>query len=120
MPNWLRSLTRIQQGVWVGTIALSAMALGVYGWSVYSQQQWGQSYSQLQKLQRNERQLMSSNELMKNEIAQKVDPKSLGLAPQKSNNVIFLKPEPNSVDTSDAAVVPKTANQPPANQPLGY
>jgi hypothetical protein len=115
LPGWLRSLMQVQRGVWVGTVALSAIALGTYGWSVYSQQQWGMAYSQLQRLQRHERQLISGNEMMKNQIAQQVDPKALGLAPQKSNDVIFIKPEAANPTASVAA---PAAAQP--NQPLGY
>jgi hypothetical protein len=118
LPGWLRSLMQIQHGVWVGTVALSAIALGTYGWSVYSQQQWGMAYSQLQRLQRNERQLISGNELMKNQIAQEVDPKSLGLAPQKANDVIFIKPEANPAQPT--APRPDPAAPVVPNQPLGY
>jgi hypothetical protein len=117
-PSWLRSLMQVQRGIWVGTIGLSAIALATYGWSVYSQQQWGMAYSQLQRLQRNERQLISGNEMMKNQIAQQVDPKSLGLAPQKANDVIFIKPEHPQAAAKPAAPAADPAT-PPA-QPLGY
>lgn len=118
LPGWLQSLMQIQKGVWVGTVALSAIALGTYGWSVYSQQQWGMAYSQLQRLQHNERQLISGNEMMKNQIAQEVDPKSLGLAPQKANDVIFIKPEANAA--TGTAPRPDPAVPVVPNQPLGY
>ncbi len=117
LPAWLRSLMQVQRSVWVGTVALSAIALGTYGWSVYSQQQWGMAYNQLQRLQRHERQLISGNEMMKNQIAQQLDPKSLGLAPQKSNDVIFIKPEaPRPTTNSTASVADPAA----PNPTLGY
>jgi hypothetical protein len=118
LPSWLRSLMQVQRGIWVGTIGLSAIALATYGWSVYSQQQWGMAYSQLQRLQRNERQLISGNEMMKNQIAQQVDPKSLGLAPQKANDVIFIQPEhpPSAAKPAAPAADPAT----PPTPPLGY
>ncbi len=119
LPGWLRSLMQVQRSVWVGTVALSAIALGTYGWSVYSQQQWGMAYNQLQRLQRHERQLISGNEMMKNQIAQQVDPKSLGLAPQKSNDVIFIQPEVPSPTTNSTAPVTDPAAAAP-NQTLGY
>jgi hypothetical protein len=119
LPSWLRSLIQVQRGVWLSTVALSAIALGTYGWSVYSQQQWGMAYNQLQRLQRNERQLISGSEMMKNQIAQQVDPKSLGLAPPKFNDVIFIKPEaPNRTSNPAAPGADPTAVKP--NQPLGY
>jgi hypothetical protein len=118
LPNWLRSLMQVQRGIWVGTIVLSTVALGTYGWSVYSQQQWGMAYGQLQRLQRNERQLISGNEMMKNQIAQQVDPKSLGLAPQKSNDVIFIKPDPAAPKPPAVPPGPPTSENP--NQSFGY
>jgi hypothetical protein len=118
LPGWLQSLMQVQRGIWVGTIVLSTVALGTYGWSVYSQQQWGMAYKQLQQLQRNERQLISGNEMLKNQIAQQVDPKALGLAPQKADDVIFIKP------TTGVAAKPDSDDVPPAPtdraQPLGY
>jgi hypothetical protein len=117
LPSWLQSLMQVQRGIWVGTIVLSTVALGTYGWSVYSQQQWGMAYNQLQRLQRNERQLISGNEMMKNQIAQQVDPKALGLAPQKADDVIFIKPEAGGGAKPDqpAAIGPTDRAQ-----PLGY
>jgi hypothetical protein len=120
LPSWLRSLMQVQRGIWVGTIGLSAIALATYGWSVYSQQQWGMAYSQLQRLQRNERQLISGNEMMKNQIAQQVDPKSLGLAPQKANDVIFIKPEHPQAAAKPAAAAANHPAAGPQTPPLGY
>ncbi len=122
LPIWLQSLMKIQQGVWFSAAVLSAFALGAYGWSVYSQQQWGRAYSQLQKLQRHERQLISGNELVKNQIAQQLDPKRLGLAPRKSNNVIFIQPDQNQISTQPPAAAIQPLNNSPRSvkQPLGY
>lgn len=121
LPIWLQSLIKIQQGVWFSAAALSALALGAYGWSVYSQQQWGRAYSQLQKLQRHERQLISGNELVKHQIAQQVDPKRLGLAPRKSNNVIFIQPDQNqTAPPPSAAIQPLNHSSRSVKQPLGY
>jgi hypothetical protein len=118
LPGWLQSLMQVQRGIWVGTIVLSTVALGTYGWSVYSQQQWGMAYKQLQQLQRNERQLISGNEMLKNQIAQQVDPKALGLAPQKADDVIFIKPTTGGAAKPDSDDVPPAATD--RAQPLGY
>jgi hypothetical protein len=125
-PDWLQSLLKIHRRIWAGTIIISGAALTLYSWSVYSQQSWGQAYRRLDNLQRNERQLISGSEVMKNEIAQQVSPEALGLAPQTSNNVIFLQP-----DAAPTGEAPNPADQPmpdsfdanaPANRqpPLGY
>jgi hypothetical protein len=119
LPAWLQQLLQVQQGVWIGTIVLSVLTLGTYGWSVYSQQQWGQAYRHLEQLRRNERQLISSSEMMKNQIADRMDAKELGLAPQVANDVIFLQPAPPhaaAASPSGAPAAPPAANKPP----LGY
>ncbi len=123
-PGWLQKLLQVQQGVWVSTIALSVMAMGTYGWSVYSQQQWGEAYHHLDQLRRNERQLISSSEMMKNQIAERVDATSLGLAPQVANDVIFLHPAPPNPapnpQTSPADATITEAQPASHTTPLGY
>jgi hypothetical protein len=117
LPQWLQRLVKLQQHVWVTTIVLAAAALGVYSWSVYSQQQWGQAYRRLEHLRRNERQLISGSEMIKNQIAGQVNPTDLGLAPQVANDVIFLQPQPAIAHTNNATNNPP---QPSSNKPSGY
>jgi hypothetical protein len=125
LPSWLARLLKVNQQVWIGTIVLSLCTLGIYGWSVYSQQKWGQAYRNLEQLRRNERQLISNSEMMKNQIAERVDAKDLGLAPQVANDVIFLQPapvQPNSAQPNSAQPANgDAAGKPPASSPpLGY
>jgi hypothetical protein len=117
LPQWLQRLVKLQQHVWVTTIVLAAAALGVYSWSVYSQQQWGQAYRRLEHLRRNERQLISGSEMIKNQIAGQVNPADLGLAPQVANDVIFLQPQPAIAHPNNATNNPP---QPSSNKPSGY
>jgi hypothetical protein len=117
-PDWLRQLLQIQRGVWLGTIAVSSLAMVVYSWSVYSQQQWGQAYQRLDQLRRSERQLVAGSEMMKNDIAQQIDPADLGLAPQRPDNVIFLQPsaaKPNADQDENSS-----QGAAPAHKPSGY
>jgi hypothetical protein len=118
LPQWLQRLVKLQQQVWVTTIVLSAAALGVYSWSVYSQQQWGQAYRRLEHLRRNERQLISGSEMIKNQIAGQVNPTELGLAPQVANDVIFLQPQPAAVQSRPTNL--PDAPKPSSNLPSGY
>jgi len=69
-------------------------AIVTYGWAMYSQQQWGQEYRQLEKLRRNERQLTTNGEMMKNNIARTTDPKQYGLVPRSAANIVVMPPAP--------------------------
>jgi hypothetical protein len=120
LPQWLQRLVKLQNQVWVTTIVLSAAALGVYSWSVYSQQQWGQAYRRLEHLRRNERQLISGSEMIKNQIAGQVNPTDLGLAPQVANDVIFLQPQPAVTDPRATDRLSPDAPQPSSSKPSGY
>jgi hypothetical protein len=118
LPRGLQRLLKVQQQVWIVTVILAVSTLVIYGWSVYSQQQWGMAYRDLDRLRRNERQLISGSEMMKNQIAEKVDAANLGLAPQVAKDVIFLQPAP----AQPAAPAPKPEPPAPDNPttPSGY
>ncbi len=116
-PGWLRSLMGLQAAAAGTTLALIASALGAYGWSVHSQQSWGESYRRLEVLRRNERQLMAGTEMLKQNIAQTADPKALGLEVRKSENAVFIKAAPQRTVAHPAS--PAKA-KPPQSNPLGY
>jgi hypothetical protein len=118
LPSWLQRLLKVQQQVWMATVLLAIGTLVAYGLSVYSQQQWGAEYRDLERLRRNERQLISGSEMMKSQIAEKVDASNLGLAPQVAKDVIFLQPAPSQ----SPAAAPSTQPEPPEpeNTPSGY
>lgn len=113
-PSWLRSIMGVQTAVAGVTFLLVAGTLGVYGWSVNSQQRWGESYRRLETLRRNERQLVAGTEAIKHNIAQTTDPKQLGLEPQKSENSVFVQPA-----APRPAPKPTTEATTPVS-PLGY
>lgn len=94
LPLWLRSLIGLQRSSTIVAFALAGAALGVYGWTVYSQQLWGKEYQRLENLRRDERQLMATGSTLKSQIAQQVNPASPDLIPRTPQNVIFLKPAP--------------------------
>jgi hypothetical protein len=99
---------------------MCSLSLGVYGWSISSQQFWGQEYHRLEQLRRDERQLVAGTEMLKNNIAQQANAKPDGLVPQGSDNVVFLSPAPDRpLPTVRQSSSP--ASQPPdARTPLGY
>jgi hypothetical protein len=115
-PSWLKSIMGIQTTVAGVTLLMVGSTLGVYGWSVNSQQRWGENYRRLETLRRNERQLIAGTEAMKHNIAQTADPKMLGLETKKSENTVFVQPAPPRPIPTHQTPTPAA---PPAS-PLGY
>lgn len=117
-PLWLKLLLRLQQGSSLVTLSLILGVLATYGWTVYLQQQWGEAYESLETLKKQERQLVSANELLKNEIAEQAEKPTTGLLLPDPSNAIFLTPAPQRSD-----IQPKSSPSPEAtfsNKPLGY
>ena len=73
-----------------------AATLIVYGWTVYSQELWSQSYRKLQNLQRHERQLNTTNATLTNKMAEEAEQPGTELVSPTSAGTIFLPPASNS------------------------
>jgi hypothetical protein len=99
----------------VFTFVLAGSALAVYGWTVYAQQLWSKQYQKLDDLRRDERQLTTSKEVLKGNIAQQADRPGSTLVPQKPDSMIFLKPAPQRPDAQAPATAPSNSSV-----PLGY
>jgi hypothetical protein len=104
-----------QQSSTLITFCLSVGALAVYSWTVYSQQLWGREYQRLETLQRNERQLVTASESLKNQLAGQAATSESGLILPSSENTIFLQTAParqiNPIPVTTPSASPK---------PLGY
>ncbi|MEQ8975052.1 MAG: hypothetical protein RIE73_32290 [Coleofasciculus sp. C1-SOL-03] len=117
-PGWLRSLMILQRGSDVITLILGIVTLTIYSWTVYTQQQWTQEYRKLGTLQRNERDLTTTNEIIKDQLAQQAERPATGLVIPNTANTIYLSPAPQRQ-------VQESPNQKPeqetlAKTPLGY
>lgn len=120
-PLWLAVLLRLQQGSFLLTFALIAGTMVVYGWTVYIQQQWGQGYEKLEALKKQERQLISANEVLKNQMAQQAESPTAGLLLPDPNNAIFLAPAPQRPQVKpNSPLVPPSDSSSSNNRPLGY
>ncbi|NJR65720.1 MAG: hypothetical protein HC772_10940 [Leptolyngbyaceae cyanobacterium CRU_2_3] len=64
-PAWLKVLIKVQRLSSMPTLLLIIGLLAVYGWTVYTQQRWGQAYRHLEALQKQERQLTAASEVLK-------------------------------------------------------
>lgn len=118
-PLWVTVLLKLQQGSFPLAFALIVAAMVVYGWTVYIQQRWGQEYEKLESLKKQERQLISANEVLKNQMAEQAESPTAGLLLPNPNNAIFLAPAPQRppVKPSSPPVSPASSS---AKRPLGY
>ena len=119
IPEWLLRWQGIHFYSSIIAFVLVSSGLVVYGWTVYSQQLWSQSYRQLQNLQRQERELRTNNEALKNKIAQEASQPSAKLVSPTPATMIFMNPAPvDSKPTPPTTTPPETQQQ--SLNPLGY
>jgi hypothetical protein len=116
-PMWLRSLQGTNTAIAIATFVLVSAVMGAYSQVVYTKQNWGQEYRQLERLQKEERQMTAFNEALKNDIAQTAKQEGTGLIIPDANSMIVLEP------TSVRPLQPDSSAQRESfqtQQPLGY
>ncbi len=117
LPGWLRLLKQTEKASLMVAFGLVSAAVATYGWAVYSQQLWGSNFNRLNTLRRDERQLLKSSELMKNDIARHNDPKQYGLVPRNAEHIVVIPPAPlRSALPTRSTVDPKAK----PITPIGY
>ncbi|MDJ0796333.1 MAG: hypothetical protein QNJ51_05780 [Calothrix sp. MO_167.B12] len=119
-PWWLLRLYALHRYSCLGTFLLVVAVLVVYGWTVYSQKLWGQNYRKLQELQRDERQLTKTNEVLKNKMAQEAEKPNAGLLSPTPNKTIFLPRKQLEVDRNPTVQTSPPQRQPSPSSLLGY
>jgi hypothetical protein len=120
LPLWLQQLHSIHRYSSIVAFLLVAGALGVYGLTVYTQELWGQSYSRLQKLQRDERQITTTNATLTHKMAEEAETQSTELISPTPSRTIFLSPAPHKSEVVSPSVVPSPQTQPLNSPRLGY
>lgn len=124
LPLWLRFLLVLQHSSSVFACCTIVSALAIYGWSVYTPQLWNQEYKKLESLRRNERNLTTTNETLKNELAQQAEKPETGLSAPNPGRLIFLSPTPASSEESDSqsqtSGSTESTKQPVLTSPLSY
>ncbi|AFZ31406.1 hypothetical protein Glo7428_2911 [Gloeocapsa sp. PCC 7428] len=93
-PLWLIRLSVLQRSSTVVLFFLIATVLALYTGTIYSQRKWYQSYEKRENLQRQERQITTAIEVLKNKMAQQAEQPETGLLPADPTQAIFLKPAP--------------------------
>ena len=119
MPVWLLRMYILNRYSSVLVFLLVAATLIVYGWTVYSQELWSDSYRKLQSLQRHERQLNTANATLTSKMAQEAEKPGTELVSPTSKGTIFLPPTSNNYPKS-SFLTSQPESQPEPPSPLGY
>jgi len=120
LPTWLLRLYTVHRYSSIVTFLLVAVALVVYGWTVYSKEMWSQEFRRLQNLQRNERQLTTTNAMLKNKMAEEAEKTTTGLVAPTPDRTIFLPSASNTPNPPSADTKPNSPKLQPTSSPLGY
>ncbi|MFN6516187.1 MAG: hypothetical protein RMY29_017040 [Nostoc sp. CreGUA01] len=119
-PLWLLRLYTFHRYSSVLVFLLVAATLAVYGWTVYSQELWSQSYRRLQNLQRHERLLTTTNATLTNKMAQEAEQPTTGLVSPTPEKMIFLPPASSNSEPASPKTKPNPQTQQQRLSPLGY
>lgn len=114
-PTWFMRLSSLQSRFGAATFLLMGGMLLVYGATVYNQQKWSQEYLKLKDLQRHERQLITTNELLKNQMATEAETPDTGLVPPNPAEAVVLQSA-----SENAASLPQVKPAPKIEVPSGY
>jgi hypothetical protein len=121
IPSWLERLYSIHRYSSISAFLLVIVTLVVYGLTVYSQELWSQSYRKLQNLNRQERQLMTTNEVLKSNMAKQAQKQPEKLLSPTPDRMIFVTPAPvTSTSMSPDSKPPTSEIQQETLNPTGY
>ncbi|WP_299402988.1 hypothetical protein [Acaryochloris sp. IP29b_bin.148] len=93
-PNWL-ILLMVFRKLSAPILIMSVLGiLPLYAWRVNTQQSWGNQYTQLEKLQRDQRHWITRNEERKYQISENLESNPAGFVPKSSQTTVFFEPAP--------------------------
>jgi hypothetical protein len=120
LPVKIQILFFLQRGSFALAFTLIASSIALYISTVRIPQIWSKEYNNLETLQRQERELIAINEILKQKIAQQAENAETNLVPLTSTNAIFLPPA-SIVPRSDINAAKDSPNHLLARDiPLGY
>jgi len=113
---------RVQQLSAIAALGSGIAVAGVYCSTVYIQQLWGQQYRTFERLERNQRQMTTVGEVLKDQMAQQAGQPDSGMAPLNPDRMIFVTPTQSAQPAAAPAPTPAPAASPakPSSLPLGY
>jgi hypothetical protein len=119
IPIWLLRMYTVNRYSSILAFLLVVATLIVYGWTVYSQELWSDSYRKVQSLQRHERQLNTANATLTSKMAQQAENPNMNMVSPTSEKTIFLPSTSNNYPKSSFSTSqPESQPEPPS--PLGY
>ena len=116
---WVRWLMVGQKGICCLTLTLVGCALTLYGQSVYQHRQWGQSYAQLERLQKLEQQGMAASEIMKQSLAEEAERPASRMTSQLPNHSVSIETAP-ARSLNDAVLPTDSVLELDLDGPMGY
>ncbi|MEM7555736.1 MAG: hypothetical protein AAF378_16875 [Cyanobacteria bacterium P01_A01_bin.84] len=119
LPMWLQYMQKVQNYSSIAVFLLVLSNLVVYGWTVYAQQLWSQDSRKLQNLQRQERQLTTHNEIIKNKMAEEAQKPTAGLVSPTPSGTIFLNRTTEELRKSSTTPSPRETES-ENSTPLSY
>jgi hypothetical protein len=116
LPLWFLRLNLWQRRTSIVTLLLIAGTVITYSSTVYLQQQWSQQFRKLENLQRRERELTATNEVLKNQLASEAEQPSTELVSPNPADAIILK----AFNPASNPALIKPEAQPKIDIPSGY
>lgn len=117
-PSWLKFLFSAQKLSIISTVLLTIALFGIYGWTVYAQEDWNDQYRKLEHLKRNERQLTAAQETIDHNLTTNIQKAPGQLTRETPQQSLFLEAAPLRPNKStDRAIANDASN---TADPLGY
>lgn len=94
-PAWVGALRWWQRTSTVMAFLSCSTVLGIYTWTVHTQERWNQQYEALQQMRRHERQFLLSQESIANSLRETADRSDMvPLVPERMIEVPIASPRP--------------------------
>lgn len=119
-PLWLLRLNSLQRRSSAIAFCLVAAMLAIYGGTVYAERTSLRERQQLETLQRRERQLTITTEVLKSKMAQQAEQPDNELVPPDATKTIVLKPAPQRPNRTPEMIISSTHKSQPKPNPVGY
>jgi hypothetical protein len=119
-PSWLKLLIITQRSSTTIVALLVAAVLGVYGWTVFSQQLWGQQYQKKVELEKAQRDYSAANEAIKDHSSRVAEsPESRLRLPQPTTNLFLPAMPPRPMQSVDEPA-PSFSDDLTIEKPIAY
>jgi hypothetical protein len=96
LPAELKLLIFLQKSTFIFSLALITSALTIFGLTVRIPQAWDLEYKKLKTLQRQERQLIATNEIERKKLIQQTETQSNNLVYPQPEHALFLSISPTT------------------------